>query len=292
MATIVAPNNGEHAILRIAHASFRGPRLCARGGSPARAEGPALRARRSTTVHERDAVRTVRQPVMSRRSSDPASIGRWMSPSRRGASGAARGRRRCAPRARRRWTRGWTSRPGVPIGLPGDIPPPLLQLEWCAGFRGVVRDALHGSSTAVSSGWPTRWASAIARRWARVGVGSGPRRERAGPRRPGARPRLRPGRADRPVRGAPPRPAVRADAGASTRDHRAVRPGPARAGDERRRCVRGSRRPGTARHAVGVAGSCSSTTSRRPARRSPPAPTPWRPPGRWPSRPITVARER
>src|SRR4051794_37682489 len=33
--------------------------------------------------------------------------------------------------------------PGVPIGLPADIPPPLLQLEWCAPFTGVTRRALH-----------------------------------------------------------------------------------------------------------------------------------------------------
>src|SRR6187200_795536 len=33
--------------------------------------------------------------------------------------------------------------PGVPIGLPADIPPPLLQLEWCAPFTGVTRRAVH-----------------------------------------------------------------------------------------------------------------------------------------------------
>ena len=61
---------------------------------------------------------------------------------------------------------------GVPIGLPGEIPEPLLQVEWCAAFRGVVRDALHG----IKYGGETRLAeplgSAIARRWARVGVGA------------------------------------------------------------------------------------------------------------------------
>ena len=33
--------------------------------------------------------------------------------------------------------------PGVLIGMPVDLPYPLLQLEWCAPFVGVVRDALH-----------------------------------------------------------------------------------------------------------------------------------------------------
>ena len=61
---------------------------------------------------------------------------------------------------------------GVPIGLPGDLPEPLLQLEWCAPFRGVVRDALH----AIKYGGETRVAeplgAGLARRWARVGVGA------------------------------------------------------------------------------------------------------------------------
>src|SRR5262249_21935294 len=36
-----------------------------------------------------------------------------------------------------------TAAPGVPIGLPAEIPEPLLQLEWCAPFTGVVRRAVH-----------------------------------------------------------------------------------------------------------------------------------------------------
>ena len=61
--------------------------------------------------------------------------------------------------------------PGVPIGLPGDIPTPLLQVEWCAPFRGMVRAALH----AIKYGGEQRLAeplgAAIARRWGRAGVG-------------------------------------------------------------------------------------------------------------------------
>ena len=32
---------------------------------------------------------------------------------------------------------------GVPMGLPSTVPLPLLQLEWCAPYAGVVRSALH-----------------------------------------------------------------------------------------------------------------------------------------------------
>jgi ComF family protein len=61
---------------------------------------------------------------------------------------------------------------GVPIGLPGDLPAPLLQLDWCAPFSGSVRSALH----AIKYGGEQRLAeplgAAMARRWARVGVGA------------------------------------------------------------------------------------------------------------------------
>jgi ComF family protein len=61
---------------------------------------------------------------------------------------------------------------GVPIGLPGDLPAPLLQLDWCAPFSGTVRAALH----AIKYGGEQRIAeplgAAVARRWARVGVGT------------------------------------------------------------------------------------------------------------------------
>ena len=60
---------------------------------------------------------------------------------------------------------------GVAIGLPSDVPAPLLQLEWCAPFSGLVRRALHE----LKYGGETRLAAplgeAIARRWGRVGVG-------------------------------------------------------------------------------------------------------------------------
>jgi ComF family protein len=60
--------------------------------------------------------------------------------------------------------------PGVPIGLPADIPPPLLQLEWCAPFTGVTRRALHALKYGGERRLAPLMGAAIARRWARVGV--------------------------------------------------------------------------------------------------------------------------
>ncbi len=61
---------------------------------------------------------------------------------------------------------------GVPIGLPGDLPEPLLQLEWCAGFRGVVRQALHAIKYSGEQRLAEPLGAAVARRWQRVGVGA------------------------------------------------------------------------------------------------------------------------
>jgi ComF family protein len=60
---------------------------------------------------------------------------------------------------------------GIPIGLPSDVPPTILQLDWCAPFGGLLRRALHQ----LKYGGETRLAvplgAAIARRWARVSAG-------------------------------------------------------------------------------------------------------------------------
>lgn len=60
---------------------------------------------------------------------------------------------------------------GFPIGLPSDVPPGVLQLEWCAPFGGLVRRTLHE----LKYGGETRLAvplgRAVARRWARVAAG-------------------------------------------------------------------------------------------------------------------------
>ena len=60
--------------------------------------------------------------------------------------------------------------PGVPIGLPADIPAPLLQLEWCAPFTGVARRALHGLKYDGERRLAAFMGAAVARRWARAGA--------------------------------------------------------------------------------------------------------------------------
>lgn len=61
---------------------------------------------------------------------------------------------------------------GTPIGLPADIPAPLLQLEWCAPFSGPVRAAMHDLKYAGERRLAEPLGAALARRWARVGIGS------------------------------------------------------------------------------------------------------------------------
>lgn len=60
---------------------------------------------------------------------------------------------------------------GTPIGLPADIPAPLLQLEWCASFSGPVRDALHDLKYRGERRLAEPLGAAVARRWTRVGTG-------------------------------------------------------------------------------------------------------------------------
>lgn len=60
---------------------------------------------------------------------------------------------------------------GIPIGLPADIPVPLLQLEWCAPFTGVTRRALHALKYDGERRLAPPLGAAIARRWGRAGVG-------------------------------------------------------------------------------------------------------------------------
>jgi ComF family protein len=61
--------------------------------------------------------------------------------------------------------------PGVPIGLPSDVPAPLLQLEWCASFSGVVRRALHELKYAGEQRLAVPLGEALARRWHNAGAG-------------------------------------------------------------------------------------------------------------------------
>jgi ComF family protein len=60
---------------------------------------------------------------------------------------------------------------GVPIGLPSDVPAPLLQLEWCAPFDGVVRRALHELKYRGETRLAAPLGAAIGRRWLRAGAG-------------------------------------------------------------------------------------------------------------------------
>jgi ComF family protein len=62
-------------------------------------------------------------------------------------------------------------RPGLPIGIPSDVPIPLLQLEWCAPFNGTVRRALHDLKYAGELRLVEPLGLAIASRWRRVGAG-------------------------------------------------------------------------------------------------------------------------
>ncbi len=61
--------------------------------------------------------------------------------------------------------------PGVPVGLPAELPPPLLQLEWCAPFTGVTRRALHALKYDGERRLAPQLGAAVARRWARAGSG-------------------------------------------------------------------------------------------------------------------------
>jgi ComF family protein len=61
--------------------------------------------------------------------------------------------------------------PGTPIGLPGDIPEPLVQVEWCAPFGGVVRRALHRLKYAGDRRIAEPLGRAVGRRWGHAGAG-------------------------------------------------------------------------------------------------------------------------
>jgi ComF family protein len=60
---------------------------------------------------------------------------------------------------------------GIAIGLPSDVPAPLLQLEWCAPFSGVVRTALHELKYGGEQRLAGPLGAAIGRRWRSVGAG-------------------------------------------------------------------------------------------------------------------------
>ena len=61
---------------------------------------------------------------------------------------------------------------GTPIGLPAEIPAPLLQLDWCAPFTGPVRAGLHDLKYRGERRLAEPFGVAVARRWSRVGFGA------------------------------------------------------------------------------------------------------------------------
>ena len=61
---------------------------------------------------------------------------------------------------------------GTPIGMPVDLPAPLLQIEWCAPFAGPVRAALHDLKYRGERRLARSLGLAVARRWRRVGQGA------------------------------------------------------------------------------------------------------------------------
>lgn len=63
------------------------------------------------------------------------------------------------------------ARPGVPIGMPADIPFPLVQLEWCASFTGVPRRAVHRLKYGGERRLARPLGEAMARRWAHARAG-------------------------------------------------------------------------------------------------------------------------
>jgi ComF family protein len=74
---------------------------------------------------------------------------------------------RCLPRVRSR-----VSLPaGTPFGLAEGPPEPLLQLEWCAPFAGVVRRALHALKYAGERRLAEPLGEAVAARWRVAGAG-------------------------------------------------------------------------------------------------------------------------
>ncbi len=60
---------------------------------------------------------------------------------------------------------------GVPLGLPSDVPLPLVQLEWCAPYRGIVRDALHALKYGGERRLAVPLGAAAARRWREAAIG-------------------------------------------------------------------------------------------------------------------------
>ena len=196
---------------------------------------------------------------------------------------------RCAPAAS---SAGSTSRPACPSGCALPLPAGLVQLEWCAAFTGPVRAALHalkyrgerrlaGAAGAVTGRALAHVPAAAARCSCRCPSTRARRRERGFDQAEDLA-----GACRRRHLGCPwcrPR---------ATRQRTAAQHRLGTDASERRN-VGGAFavRPGAERRGRAAAGSCSSTTSRPPARPSPDARRRCSTPGRWRCR-ADVARER
>ena len=60
---------------------------------------------------------------------------------------------------------------GTLLGLPADVPAPLVQLEWCAPFEGVIRASLHNLKYAGERRLAGVLGEALAQRWRHAGGG-------------------------------------------------------------------------------------------------------------------------
>ena len=76
----------------------------------------------------------------------------------------------CGPCGRALAVRGGAL-PGAPVGMPSDVPLPLVQLEWCAPYGGLVRDALHALKYRGEQRLAGPLGAAAAARWREASIG-------------------------------------------------------------------------------------------------------------------------
>ena len=62
-------------------------------------------------------------------------------------------------------------RAGASVGMPSDVPLPLVQLEWCAPYGGLVRDALHALKYRGEQRLAGPLGAAAAARWREASIG-------------------------------------------------------------------------------------------------------------------------
>ncbi len=59
----------------------------------------------------------------------------------------------------------------MPIGLTASLPAPLVQLEWCGPYQGILRSALHALKYGGEQRIARPLGEAVAARWMRAGAG-------------------------------------------------------------------------------------------------------------------------